>query len=316
MSRLLADIGGTNARFALQQGGVIGPVTVLACADYPTLQSAIRHYLADRQVQDAGIAIATPITGDAVRMTNHHWQFSIAALRAALGLQTLRVVNDFEALAMAIPSLDSARDCEQIGAAGTAVDGAPIALVGPGTGLGVAGLVQVQGHWQALAGEGGHASFAPGSELEARILAEVSKHYAHVSAERLLCGSGLVLIYQTLHTLAGSAPEALDSAQITARALSQVDAVCEQTLAAFTGMLGAFCGNVVLTFGSRGGLYLGGGILGKLGAAFDHALFRQRFEAKGRFAGYLAQIPVRLIIHPAPAFLGISALLGRRLAAD
>ena len=181
-ARLLADIGGTNARFALEHGaGRVGDVHTLACADYAYFDDAVRAYLnrlPARRVRHAVIAIANPVDGDAVKMTNHHWAFSIAASRQALGLDTLLVVNDFAALAMALPALGPA-DLDQIGG-GKAVASGVIGLVGAGTGLGVAGLVPVDGRWVALQSEGGHVAFSPFDEREVAVLQHCWQRYEHV----------------------------------------------------------------------------------------------------------------------------------------
>ena len=171
--RLVADVGGTNARFALETAPRrFEVVMVLACNDYASLRAATQTYLSSAvantvysgQIEHAAIAIADPIDGDAVSMTNHHWSFSIAVLREELGLATLLVVNDFTALAMALPHL-SASQRRQVGS-GIELPGRPIGLIGPGTGLGVSGIFPVGARWVALASEGGHATFAPAVEVE------------------------------------------------------------------------------------------------------------------------------------------------------
>jgi glucokinase len=313
--RLLADIGGTNARFALQgaadggAGGALLAIDVLACADYPTLGDAIDAYLARAAQQGidtgaiarAAIAIANPIEDDLVRMTNHHWSFSIARLRAERGLRTLLVVNDFAALAMALPFL-RADQRERIGG-GVETAGKPIGLIGPGTGLGVSGVMPCGEHWMALAGEGGHASFAPGSDDELRILQALWQDFGHVSAERLLSGMGLELIHRVL------AGERLAAADITRRALAGDDAACLRTVACFCGVLGSVAGNVALTLGATGGMYIGGGIVPRLGPLFAASDFRRRFEDKGRLSSYLARIPTWLITEQYPALVGVAAML-------
>ncbi|WP_371766365.1 glucokinase [Massilia sp.] len=310
--RLLADIGGTNARFALQaRGGGFADIEVLACRDYDRIDAAIAAYLARAAarglavdgLRHAAIAIANPVEGDAVSMTNHHWRFSIAGLRDACGLQTLLVVNDFAALAQALPHL-AAAGRERIGGADTvAVEGRPIGLVGPGTGLGVSGVVPAGGgRWIALAGEGGHASFAPVTRDEARILDALWEEHGHVSAERLLSGPGLEAIHRVL------AGERLAAADITARALAGSGA-CLATVDAFCAILGSVAGNVALTLGATGGMYIGGGIVPRLGPLFHASAFRARFEGKGRLRAYLARIPTWLVTEPYPALRGAAALL-------
>ena len=313
--RLLADIGGTNARFALQAGGgKLADIDVLACSDYGTIGDAIADYverarargLALDGLRHAAIAIATPVEGDVVGMTNHHWRFSIEALRRACGLDTLLVVNDFAALAMALPHLDDAGR-RKIGG-GEAVAGRPIALVGPGTGLGVSGVVPVDGRWIALPGEGGHASFCPVSPQEIRILEALMEEHGHVSCERLLSGGGLEAIHRVMQAEQLAAPD------ITARALNGSSAACRESVDLFCAVLGCVAGNVALTLGAGGGMYIGGGIVPRLGPLLEASPFRRRFEGKGRLQPWLARIPTWLITEDYPALRGVAAMLADRIA--
>jgi glucokinase len=311
--RLLADIGGTNARFALQApGGGFADIEVLACRDYDHVRDAIAAYLARAAarglpadgIRHAALAIANPVEGDVVSMTNHHWRFSIAGLREACGFGTLLVVNDFAALAQALPHLDAAGRERIGGTDATAVEGRPIGLVGPGTGLGVSGIVPAGGgRWIALAGEGGHASFAPVTRAEMRILDALWEEHGHVSAERLLSGPGL----EAIHRVLAGVP--LPAAAITARALDGSCAACRATVDAFCAILGSVAGNVALTLGATGGMYIGGGIVPRLGPLFHASAFRARFEGKGRLQAYLARIPTYLVTEPYPALRGVAALL-------
>lgn len=317
--RLLADIGATNARFALEPApGRLEKVEVLQCADYPGIVEAIRAYLArltGPAPRHAAIAIANPIDGDHVKMTNRDWQFSIEATRRALGLDTLLVVNDFTALAMALSRL-SAGDCVQVGGGEPRHDGV-IGLIGPGTGLGVSGLIPAEDRWITLGSEGGHASFAPSDERELFVLQYAWRELRHVSDERLVSGPGLELIHRALaerHGVPlGAAPQA---AQIVTRALAGDDPLSRETVECFCGMLGSVAGDLALTLGAVGGIYIGGGIVPRLGELFLRSSFRERFEAKGRFAGYLARVPTFLITAEHPAFHGVSAILGHHLRAE
>jgi glucokinase len=325
--RLLADIGGTNARFALELGpGRIAHIEVLACASHATLGDALRAYLAlpevaavaaaAGQVRHAAIAIANPVLGDMVRMTNHHWEFSIEALRRECGFDSFVVVNDFEALAMALPWLADS-DKRQVGG-GAACAGAPIGLLGAGTGLGVSGLVPAADGkgWTALRSEGGHVTFAPANETEVAILQYAWREFEHVSAERFLSGAGVELIYRALAHHRGIAAEPLDAPEISRRALAGACALCDEVVEAFCGMLGTVAGNLAVTLGAQGGVYIGGGIVPRLGERFERSCFRRRFEQKGRFAGYLAAVPTYVITADYPAFLGVSAILATRLSAS
>jgi glucokinase len=308
--RLLADIGGTNARFALQQAGGEGfaDIEVLACSNYPAIGDAVRAYLgkaaarglATQGLRHAAIAIANPVESDMVCMTNHCWRFSISELKSGLALDTLVVVNDFAALAMALPHLKAGQR-ERIGG-GVEQPGKPIGLIGPGTGLGVSGVIPCGGRWVALAGEGGHASFAPVTRQEMAILHALWEEYGHVSAERLLSGPGLALIHRTLSGERLAAPE------ITQRAL-EGNAACRETVEAFCAVLGSVAGNVALTLGATGGMYIGGGIVPRLGPLFAGSRFRERFEDKGRLSGYLARIPTWLVTEDYPALRGVAAML-------
>jgi glucokinase len=319
--RLLADIGGTNARFALELApGKIDAIEVLACAGYPTLAAALLAYLASPAVAQLGtapikngaIAIANPVIGDLVRMTNHHWEFSIEALRRETGFDTLLVVNDFTALARSLPQL-SAGQKRQVGA-GVAVAGTPLGLIGAGTGLGVSGLIPGKDGWTALLSEGGHVSFSPANETEVAILRFAWKEFEHVSAERLLSGVGIELIYRALADHGGLPGEPLGAAEISRRALAGECALCDEAIEAFCCMLGTIAGNIAITLGAQGGIYIGGGIVPRLGERFDRSGFRARFEHKGRFANYLAQIPTFVITAQYPAFVGVSAILSEKLA--
>ena len=311
MPQLLADIGGTRARFALLTAdGAITATQVLACADFPDLEAAVRAYLAAAGAADIGaaaIAIANPVDGDAIRMTNHHWAFSIEATRLALGLDRLLVLNDFTALAMALPLL---ADHERLPIGGGARRAnATVGLVGPGTGLGVSGLVRCGERWQPLSSEGGHASFAPVDDREAAILAIVQRDHRHVSAERLISGPGLVLIHDALRVHRGLPKSTLTPPEISARAQNGDCPLCVETVQVFSGMLGSFAGSLALTLGALGGVYLGGGVIAGLGTAFDRDFFRARFEAKGRFAGYLGGIATIEIRADNPALRGAAAAL-------
>lgn len=304
-TRLVADIGGTNARFALlDELGVLAQIEVLACADYPDIGAAIRTYMAKsgRQATDSVIAIATPVTGDRISMTNHHWSFSVQALKAELGFTRMVFINDFAALALSLPAL-TAKELVQVGG-GIAVPNQPIGVVGPGTGLGVASLVKSGNFWQALPGEGGHVTLAAANDFEAEIIASLRRRIGHVSAERILSGPGLVLLRETIGLLRNETVEPITPKEIAQRALVGSEALCVEAVTVFCAMLGTVAGNLALTLGARGGIYLGGGILPQLGDFFVRSPFRARFEEKGRFASYLASIPCYVIHAEYPALIG------------
>jgi len=321
-ARLLADIGGTNCRLALEQGpGQISHVAVLACKSHATLGQAMRSYLASPEVaqvaaaggpiRHAAIAIANPVTGDYVRMTNHHWEFSTEALRQECGLETLLVVNDFSALARSLPHLGQQK--VQVGG-GVAQPDSPLGLLGAGTGLGVSGLIPCASSWTALRSEGGHVTFSPANEQEVAILQFAWREFDHVSAERFLSGAGIELIYRALAERAGRGGERLEAPEIARRALAGDCALCNEVLEAFCGMLGTVAGNLAVTLGASGGIYIGGGIVPRLGQRFHASSFRARFEQKGRFQAYLAGVPTYVITADYPAFLGVSAILSEKLS--
>ncbi|QYG01448.1 glucokinase [Massilia sp. NP310] len=319
-ARLLADIGGTNCRFVLELGpGRLEAVEVLPCADHATLGDAMRAYLGSAAVKaisaapirHAAIAIANPVNGDYVRMTNHHWEFSTEALRQECGFEILLVVNDFSALARSLPHLGEQK--RRVGGGAPQPDAA-LGLLGAGTGLGVSGLVPCGDSWTALRSEGGHVSFAPVNEQEVAILQYAWREFEHVSFERFLSGAGVELIYRALADRAGRPGERLGAAEISRRALSGECALCDEVLEAFCGMLGTVAGNLAVTLGAQGGVYIGGGIVPRLGERFDRSSFRRRFEQKGRFAGYLADVPTYVITAEYPAFLGVSAILSEKLS--
>ncbi len=311
--RLLGDIGGTNARWAWQPAAGKPPqdVRVLPCRDHGSPAESAAAYLAatgHAQPAWACLGIATPMTGDEVRMTNHSWAFSISGLKRALGVARCLVINDFTALAYSLPALQPA-DLRPLGG-GAPRPGAPLALLGPGTGLGVSGLLpNGPGKWVALSGEGGHVTLPAVDALEAAVLDVLRRRFGHVSAERVVSGPGLQHLHQALCQVRGVPAADLSPAQITDAARTGADALCVETLRLFTGFLGCVAGNLALTLGAFGGLYLGGGIVPRLGDAFDAALFRQRMEDKGRYHGYLAAMPSWLIIAPAPALLGAALAL-------
>ena len=315
-SRLLGDVGGTNARFAWQvgEGAPLQDIVTLPTADHASLADAITAYL--KQTGRAtppwcAIGIANPITGDQIRMTNCPWAFSISAMRQALGFERLVVINDFTALALALPDL-APHELHQLGG-GAAVPGAPLALIGPGTGLGVSGLIpgDAPGRWLPLQGEGGHVTLAASSAREAAVLDVLRRTFGHASAERAISGQGLEALHAAVRTLdeAPAAPP-LSAAEVSRRALDNGDPQCVEALDLFCGFLGSVAGNLALTLGARGGVYIGGGIVPRLGDAFTRSRFRACFEAKGRFSAYLEAIPV-YVIHTAtsPALLGAARAL-------
>ncbi len=315
--RLLADVGGTNARLAWQDGhgAPIEHIQVLPVAEHASLQAAIRVYLGGlgRQPAAAAIAMANPVTGDLVSMTNHDWSFSQAALRDELGLTTLRVLNDFTALALALPHLP-AHELRQVGG-GAAVPGEAIALLGAGTGLGVSGLLpDGAGGWVPIAGEGGHVTLPAATARERLVMDALVRRHGHASAERVASGTGLLESCHILCEADGADAGAFTSAAaVTEAALQGRHPQAREALEMLCGVLGTVAGNLALTLGARGGVYIGGGVVPRLGTWFDASPFRERFEAKGRFEAYLRGIPVWVITaQQSPALLGAARALDSR----
>ena len=319
---LLGDIGATNARFALlDENGRIDRIRVLVCGDHGGLLAAVEAYLADVAGEEstprpriAAVDVAGPVAGDRVALTNHPWSFSQAALTARLGVERLLVVNDFAAVAAAVPHL-AAREVAQVGGdarAGGRAEAAPIGVLGPGSGLGVGGLLPVGERWIALAGEGGHVSLAAANEREDRLLALMRRRFGHVSAERALSGPGLVNLYTLLAEIDGVPAKPYGPAEITDAAAGAADPHAREALLIFAEMLGGVAGDLALTLGARGGIYIAGGIVPRLDVNFSAEGFRRRFETKGRMRPYLAPIPAFVIRHPYPAFVGLAALLQGR----
>ena len=315
--RLLGDIGGTNARFAWQSDRAAPPTDVATypCVEHDSLLQAIGHYLAEHRKERppaCAIGIANPILGDLVQMTNHHWSFSISELQRGLGFQRLRVINAFTALALSLPALQAA-DLHHIGHAGEAVPGAPLAVLGPGTGLGVSGLLPSDtGSFVPISGEGGHVTLAAHGEYEAAVVSALARRFGHASAERALSGPGLVNLYDAASILAHRTPLPLCAADVIERARGAADASCIAAIDLFCKFLGSVAGNLALTLGARGGVYIGAGLAPRLKAEIERSAFRERFAAKGRFRDYLGAIPTFIIdAQISPALIGAARALDR-----
>lgn len=317
---LLADIGGTNARFALAQPDAAMPLQMdsvreFAVAQFPSLAEAARHYLelTGASAQRAVFAVAGRVDGDEARITNHPWVISRRRTGEALGLRQVELVNDFAAQAMAIPLL-APSDVVPIGAVGWQPEqsGADrtYAIIGPGTGLGVGGLLVRDGRHHPLQTEGGHVSFAPGTPVEIEILQRLSNEFGRVSNERLISGQGLVNIHRALSAIAGTDPGPMQPRDITARA-KEGDPRCQHAIDVFCAVFGAIAGDLVLTLGAWDGVFLTGGLVPKLMPWLAHSAFRFRFEHKGRFSPAMARVPTLAVMHPQPGLLGAAAIARR-----
>jgi glucokinase len=308
--RVIGDIGGTYARFAVAERGKYSELQHLSVSKYASLKDALGEYLdalpRDMRPTRGALAVAGPVSGDEVKLTNLNWSFSIAALKSDLSMSSLVVVNDFAATAMSVPYLPEA-DCYLIGPPQSKTSG-PVGVIGPGTGLGVGALVPDAGRWILLPGEGGHSTLPPTTHAESLILEVLRTHWRHVSAERALSGAGLVNLYQALCSIEGKRPDPLSPADVTDRAMRGNDPTCVKAFEVFCSMLGTVAGDLALTIGATGGIYIAGGILLRFKEAFASSPFRERFEDKGRFQDYLRRIPTYLILEESPALLGLANL--------
>lgn len=309
--RLLVDLGGTNTRCALQEPGD-DPHLVRRFKNrrFEGLAQVLQAYLddlpRDLRPSSAALAVAAPVQGDEVELTNRGWKFSRAGLQRTLRLEQIVMVNDFTAVAMALPGLPEDRK-HQIGG-GQSRPGHPLGVIGPGTGLGVSGLLPAGDGWVAITGEGGHVTLAPSNDREATVISLIRQQQGHVSAERLISGFGLCNLYLALRSLSGQPAEQVTPEQVTQLA-EDGDEVARSALAHFFSFLGIIAGNLALTLGSLGGVYIAGGITPKLLHAFEASDFRRKFEQKGRYTDYMAAIPTYLVTEEIPAFRGLAAIL-------
>jgi glucokinase len=311
---LLADIGGTNVRFALlQASGEITDSLVLSCADYPHVNDAITDYYARTQPavlpDAAAFAVAAPPHEAFIKFVNQPWEFYLRDVKERHHLKVFKVVNDFTAVALSLPHLGDA-DRQQIGE-GVPQAGYPLTVLGPGTGLGVSTLVPAKDPKYIILtnNEGGHFTIPPMTDRESDVLTVLRRRFNHVSAERVLSGPGLVNIYEALRELDGLDKLHLEPAEITRRGLANSEPQAHEALDMFCAFLGTAASNVCITAAAYGGVYLAGGILPRIAGFFEDSKFRKRFETKGRFSHYLEAAPTYVIRHPLPAFVGLKALV-------
>lgn len=306
---LVGDIGGTNCRFALARAGVLLKDSIRSCATgaFPSLLEAARHYL--RQfavpVRHACIAVAGPVSGDHVRLTNQAWHFSIRQTRAALAFQGLRVINDFQAVGLALPHLD-ATGLEQIGGAAP-LPGKPKIALGPGTGYGAAHVIGAGAAALVLPTENGHASIAPSTAQELQLCQWLLDHQLSMTCEQLLSGPGLVTLYRALAELQCLSADALSPADIQARAVSGADLLCRAALNLFCELLGSAVRDQVLGCLAQGGAYIAGGIVQRFIPFLRASEFRRRFEDSGPMRNLLQSIPVYVITEEYPGLVGAAA---------
>jgi glucokinase len=307
---LVADVGGTTARFAIAD---IDELTIDHFASFssrmfPRLEDAIESYLASVPTRPkmASLAIAAPLRGPTIEFTNLDWRFTRDDIARSTGVENVLLINDFEAVAHALPHLVP-HDLHQIGGGTPAAIGPRVAL-GPGTGLGVAGLVARQDGWTPVASEGGHIAFAPGNDEDYEIMRRMGDG-DRVSAERMISGPGLERVYGVLRQMRGQPADGKSVAEVVRLAMEEADPIAEAALAHFVRWLGAFAGDMALVFGATGGVYIGGGVAPHIIKALETGAFREAFEAKGRLSGFLRPIPIHVIVAADAGLKGAAAAL-------
>ncbi len=317
-SFVVADIGGTNARFALVTGERINGqpklqnVKILPGADFPNFTDALSTYIESLdsiKPSAACIAIASPIEGDAINMTHLPWSFSIKAVQKQFGFKALEVMNDFNAVAIGA-SVALPENFELI-KSGASFPFENRAIIGPGTGLGVSALTYCQQNrkWLPISGLGGHVNLPPVSPFEIEVIKSAMGKMEHVSAEVLISGSGLINLYRAVCKVEGAIATEMSPEELTQSALVGADRMCMRTLETFCAFLGTVAGNVALTFGAKGGVYIAGGIVPKMSEYLKNSEFNNRFSSKGVMSEYVNNIPVNLIVNPHIGLLGAAEFL-------
>lgn len=308
LAGLVGDVGGTNARFALvdEEGHIRFP-RIFAARDYPSLSDIIAEYIGTtvgrkRPPTRAAIAVAGPVVDGEITFTNLDWVVSETDLVATFEFEAVNLINDFAAQALAAPRLDE-EDLKPIGPRLRGSENCPIVVLGAGSGFGVAGLARSNLDEVAVATEGGHAGFAPTDDVEVQVWRRLKEIYGRVSIERLLSGPGLYDLYRTLAEMESVNSELPDEKAVF-DAAGHGDVLAGKTLDRFCGILGSVAGDLALTYGARGGVYVSGGIAPRMADRLAKGDFRRRFEDKGRLTEYVRQIPTSLIVHPYPALVG------------
>lgn len=311
---LLADIGGTNTRLALLEDGAIRDIQIAPTGGNTGFAETLRAYLAGREITGAALAVAAPVDASPIRFTNADWSFTHDEVTDAIGTENVAIVNDFAAQALALPHLQAA-ELVKIGGGEIAPE-RPKAVLGPGTGLGVAALIPSAGGWQPLTTEAGHMTLAAMNAEEDAVIARLRGEYDHVSAERVLSGHGLTLLYHALADLPGEplpdnprASGGITPDGITAAAHDGSDPLAARTIEFFCRFLGTVAADAALAYGATGGVYIAGGIVPRLGTLFASSGFRDRFESKGRFSDLLRSVPTFVVTAEYPAFTGLKALI-------
>lgn len=308
---LIGDIGGTNARFALAGHDRVGfeNALTLRCADFPSSIAAIRHFLDEVAAPDPEaicLAAAGPVINDTIKVTNNHWTLSADEMRGDLGVDRIKLLNDFEAVAWSIPYIEE-QFLEAVGQASQ--KGLPhgdfsVAIVGPGTGLGTGGLIKRGGQFVPVVGEGGHIGFAPKSKVQIEVLEILRDKFERICIERLLSGSGIENIYWALHALRGETRTELSDAEIFKAAEAGSDPVAADATQLFFEILGQVAGDIALVLGAQDGVYLAGGIVKRYPEMLHISGFRNAFESKGRHRPMMEHVPTKLITYNEPGLLG------------
>ena len=310
---LIGDIGGTNARFALvnPDSPTFSSEVTFKCRDFPSADTAINAYLKKVEASQPSaicIAAAGPVIDGTVRFTNNSWSLDTDELEKAFDGASVRLLNDFEAITYSIPNLQ-AKDCLRVGLPSPvdlSVTNYTIGIVGPGTGLGIAGLQKKGGQLCTIVGEGGHVGFAPETQLQVDLLTELRKEFDRVSDERLASGPGIVNIYKALSKIRRKKVMHLDAAEIFALAMERTNSTAVEAVQVFFEVLGQVAGDIALLLGTSDGIYIGGGIVSRKPELIAESPFRMGFERKGRYRSLMEDIPTQVILHPQPGLLGAS----------
>lgn len=307
---LIGDIGGTNGRFAILADAGSEPIHFpnVRTADYATIDDAIREAIVNQsevKPRSTVLAIAGPVEGDEIPLTNCPWVVKPRGMKATTGISDIVILNDFEAQALAVLALGP-EHMEKIGGGEIDPDAGRVVL-GPGTGLGVAGLVHAFGGWIPVPGEGGHMDIGPRTPRDFEIFPHLERIEGRVSGEQILCGRGLVNSYRAVAKASGAEPRFTQPAEITGAALAKSDAVAEEALAFFVTCLGRTAGDLALVFKSKGGVYLTGGIAQKIVPALKAVNFREAFEDKAPHTALMRSMPIFVITHPLAALAGLAA---------
>jgi glucokinase len=310
---LLADIGGTNARFALMDRGEIGPVEHLKVADFSSAADAIAafqtRHAADQPAAAAVLGVAGPVQNNRCIITNSRWIIDGDELQKMFSFSTARLLNDFEALAWSLPALQPS-DLFALGKQ-RAIAGAPMLAIGPGTGFGAACFFRHDTLPFAVITEAGHATLPATSEREEQVIGQLRRRFGHVSIERALSGSGLENLYSALAAVDGVAAPDRDPAAITSAALDGSCSISRAALDMFCSSLGSVAGNLALTFCAQGGVFIAGGIVPRFADRLAESNFRTQFESKGRYQSYLRDIPIHIIMSPDASFIGLKSFFER-----